>query len=104
MHLVQTVANHTVTASMAESAPSARYEALCRVVGQGRGVSRIMRKSGARTGAQNPHTRGGRRAHGPMVLKDWSQVELQRGQRCARLCDCSDRGFREGCRSRSQIQ
>ena len=30
-------------------------------------------KSGARTGAQNPHTRGGRRAHGPMVLKDWSQ-------------------------------
>ena len=41
--------------------------------GKGRGVSRIMRKSGARTGAQNPHTRGGRRAHGPMVLKDWSQ-------------------------------
>ena len=41
--------------------------------GKGRGVSRIMRKTGARTGAQNPHTRGGRRAHGPMVQKDWSQ-------------------------------
>ncbi|MDP6906162.1 MAG: 50S ribosomal protein L4 [Candidatus Thalassarchaeaceae archaeon] len=41
--------------------------------GKGRGVSRIMRKSGARTGAQNPHTRGGRRAHGPMVAKDWTQ-------------------------------
>ena len=41
--------------------------------GKGRGVSRIMRKAGQRTGAQNPHTRGGRRAHGPMVAKDWSQ-------------------------------
>ena len=41
--------------------------------GKGRGVSRIMRKSGQRTGAQNPHTRGGRRAHGPKVAKDWSQ-------------------------------
>ncbi len=41
--------------------------------GKGRGVSRIMRKTGQRTAAQNPHTRGGRRAHGPMVAKDWSQ-------------------------------
>lgn len=41
--------------------------------GKGRGVSRIMRKTGARTGAQNPHTRGGRRAHGPMVQKEWAQ-------------------------------
>jgi len=41
--------------------------------GKGRGVSRIMRKTGQRTGAQNPHTRGGRRAHGPKVAKDWSQ-------------------------------
>ena len=32
-----------------------------------------MRKAGQRTGAQNPHTRGGRRAHGPMVAKDWTQ-------------------------------
>ena len=41
--------------------------------GKGRGVSRIMRKTGQRTGAQNPHTRGGRRAHGPKVDKDWTQ-------------------------------
>ena len=41
--------------------------------GKGRGVSRIMRKTGQRTGARNPHTRGGRRAHGPKVAKDWSQ-------------------------------
>ena len=41
--------------------------------GKGRGVSRIMRKAGQKTGAQNPHTRGGRRAHGPKVEKEWSQ-------------------------------
>ena len=41
--------------------------------GKGRGVSRIMRKTGQRTGAQNPHTRGGRRAHVPKVDKDWTQ-------------------------------
>ena len=41
--------------------------------GKGRGVSRIMRKAGSRTAAQSPHTRGGRRAHGPKVEKDWSQ-------------------------------
>ena len=41
--------------------------------GKGRGVSRIMRKTGQRTAAQNPHTRGGRRAHGPMVAKKWPQ-------------------------------
>ena len=41
--------------------------------GKGRGVARIMRKAGQRTGAQDPRTRGGRRAHGPMVAKDWSQ-------------------------------
>ena len=33
--------------------------------GKGRGVSRIMRRTGSRRGAQNPHTLGGRRAHGP---------------------------------------
>jgi large subunit ribosomal protein L4e len=33
--------------------------------GKGRGVSRIMRRTGQRRGAQNPHTLGGRRAHGP---------------------------------------
>ena len=31
-----------------------------------------MRKPGQSTGAENPHTRGGRRAHGPLVEKDWS--------------------------------
>ncbi|CAI8266637.1 MAG: Uncharacterised protein [Methanobacteriota archaeon] len=41
--------------------------------GKGRGVSRIMRKTGQKTGAQNPHTRQGRRAHGPKVEKDWTQ-------------------------------
>jgi|TARA_B100001540_G_scaffold316919_1_gene348155 large subunit ribosomal protein L4e len=41
--------------------------------GKGRGVARIMRKTGQRTGAQDPRTRQGRRAHGPKVEKDWSQ-------------------------------
>ena len=41
--------------------------------GKGRGVSRIMRRTGQRRAAQNPHTLGGRRAHGPKVEKDWSR-------------------------------
>ena len=52
--------------------------------GKGRGVSRIMRKTGQRTGAQNPHTRGGRRAHGPLVAKDWSQKVNSKQRRVAR--------------------
>ena len=52
--------------------------------GKGRGVSRIMRKTGQRTGAQNPHTRGGRRAHGPLVAKDWSQKINSKQRRMAR--------------------
>ncbi|MBI88332.1 MAG: 50S ribosomal protein L4 [Euryarchaeota archaeon] len=52
--------------------------------GKGRGVSRIMRKTGQRTGAQNPHTRGGRRAHGPKVDKDWSQKMNSKERRIAR--------------------
>ena len=52
--------------------------------GKGRGVSRIMRKTGQRTGAQNPHTRGGRRAHGPKVAKDWSQKLNPKERRIAR--------------------
>lgn len=52
--------------------------------GKGRGVSRIMRKSGQRTGAQNPHTRGGRRAHGPKVDKEWSQKMNTRERKIAR--------------------
>ena len=52
--------------------------------GKGRGVSRIMRKTGQRTGAQNPHTRGGRRAHGPKVDKDWSQKLNSKQRNAAR--------------------
>ncbi len=52
--------------------------------GKGRGVSRIMRKAGQRTAAQNPHTRGGRRAHGPMVAKDWSQKLNRKAKSIAR--------------------
>ena len=52
--------------------------------GKGRGVSRIMRKTGQLTGAQNPHTRGGRRAHGPLVAKDWSQKVNSKQRRIAR--------------------
>ena len=48
--------------------------------GRGRGVSRIMRRTGQRRGAQNPHTLGGRRAHGPKVEKDWSR-KLNRNER-----------------------
>ena len=48
--------------------------------GKGRGVSRIMRRTGQRRGAQNPHTLGGRRAHGPKVEKDWSR-KLHRNER-----------------------
>ena len=48
--------------------------------GKGRGVSRIMRRTGQRHGAQNPHTLGGRRAHGPKVEKDWSR-KLNRNER-----------------------
>ena len=77
--------------------------------GKGRGVSRIMRKAGQKTGAQNPHTRGGRRAHGPKVEKEWSQKINSREKRIARdsaiaaSCDpdtVSSRGhrFEEGIR------
>ena len=52
--------------------------------GKGRGVSRIMRKTGAKTGAENPHTRGGRRAHGPKVEKDWSMAMNTTERRLAR--------------------
>ena len=52
--------------------------------GKGRGGSRIMRKAGQRTGAQNPHTRGGRRAHGPKVDKEWSQKINSREKKIAR--------------------
>ena len=52
--------------------------------GKGRGVSRIMRRTGQRRGAQNPHTLGGRRAHGPKVEKDWSRKLNSKERRLAR--------------------
>tara|TARA_X000000950_G_scaffold280317_1_gene374710 strand:+ start:200 stop:1081 length:882 start_codon:yes stop_codon:yes gene_type:complete len=52
--------------------------------GKGRGVSRIMRRTGSRRGAQSPHTLGGRRAHGPKVERDWSRKLNQKERRLAR--------------------
>ena len=52
--------------------------------GKGRGVSRIMRRTGQRRAAQNPHTLGGRRAHGPKVEKDWSRKLNSKERRIAR--------------------
>jgi large subunit ribosomal protein L4e len=52
--------------------------------GKGRGVSRILRKTGSKTGVENPHTRGGRRAHGPKVEKDWSMAMNTTERRLAR--------------------
>ena len=52
--------------------------------GKGRGVSRIMRRTGQRRAAQNPHTLGGRRAHGPKVEKNWSRKFNTKQRRAAR--------------------
>ena len=52
--------------------------------GKGRGVSRIMRRTGQRRGAQNPHTLGGRRAHGPKVEKNWGRKLNLKERRLAR--------------------
>ena len=52
--------------------------------GKGRGVSRIMRRTGQRRGAQNPHTLGGRRAHGPKVEKIWARKFNSKQRRLAR--------------------
>ena len=52
--------------------------------GKGRGVSRIMRRTGQRRGAQNPHTLGGRRAHGPKVEKIWARKFSTKQRRLAR--------------------
>ncbi|MBT4983007.1 MAG: 50S ribosomal protein L4 [Euryarchaeota archaeon] len=52
--------------------------------GKGRGVSRVMRRTGQRRAAQNPHTLGGRRAHGPKVEKDWSRKLNRTERRLAR--------------------
>ena len=52
--------------------------------GKGRGVSRIMRRTGQSRGAQNPHTLGGRRAHGPKVEKIWARKFNTKQRRLAR--------------------
>lgn len=52
--------------------------------GKGRGVARIQRISGMRRGAENPHTRGGRRAHGPKVITDRSLAINRKERRLAR--------------------
>ena len=52
--------------------------------GKGRGVSRIMRRTGQSRGAQNPHTKGGRRAHGPKVEKNWGRKLNLKERRIAR--------------------
>ncbi len=52
--------------------------------GKGRGVSRIMRRTGQSRGAQNPHTKGGRRAHGPKVEKNRGRKLNLKERRLAR--------------------
>ena len=52
--------------------------------GKGRGVSRIMRRTGQSRAAQNPHTKGGRRAHGPKVEKNWGRKLNLKERRIAR--------------------
>ena len=52
--------------------------------GKGRGVSRIMRRTGQSRGAQSPHTLGGRRAHGPKVEKIWARKLNSKERRIAR--------------------
>ena len=54
------------------------------MVGEGQGCIQNHEETGQRTGAQNPHTRGGRRAHGPKVDKDWSQKTNSKERRVAR--------------------
>ena len=98
----------TVTRAQRKRSPQPGMKHSVEWWGKGRGVSRIMRKAGQKTGAQNPHTRGGRRAHGPKVEKEWTKDQLQREEDSPRLRDCrimrphtvSSRGhrFEEGIR------
>lgn len=41
--------------------------------GKGRGVARVQRITGGRTGAQSPGTVGGRKAHPPKIEKNWKK-------------------------------
>ena len=68
--------------------------------GKGRGVSRIMRRTGSRRGAQNPHTLGGRRAHGPKVEKDWSRKLNAKQRHAARNAALAATGSMEAVAAR----
>lgn len=53
--------------------------------GKGRGVARVMRVKGERTGAQSPGTVGGRKAHPPKTEKNWSQKMNYKERHMARM-------------------
>lgn len=53
--------------------------------GKGRGVSRVQRITGGRTGAQSPGTVGGRRAHPPKVEKNWKKKLNKKEKKKAKL-------------------
>ncbi|MCJ2563510.1 MAG: 50S ribosomal protein L4, partial [Candidatus Thermoplasmatota archaeon] len=52
--------------------------------GKGRGVSRVQRMTGQRTGAQSPGTVGGRKAHPPNPEHDWSKKITRKERAMAR--------------------
>jgi large subunit ribosomal protein L4e len=52
--------------------------------GKGRGVARIMRRTGQSRGAQDPRTKGGRRAHGPKVESERGLAMNRTERRAAR--------------------
>ncbi|MFQ6106713.1 MAG: 50S ribosomal protein L4 [Thermoplasmata archaeon] len=52
--------------------------------GKGRGVARVQRISGQRTGAESPGTVGGRRAHPPRPSHDWSKKINRKERRLAK--------------------
>lgn len=52
--------------------------------GKGRGVARVQRFSQGRTAAESPNVVGGRRAHGPKLVKDWSEKINRKERKKAR--------------------
>ena len=71
--------------------------------GKGRGVARIMRITGMSRGAEDPRTRGGRRAHGPKVEKDWSSKSNSKERSIARDSALSASADIERVKSRGHI-
>jgi large subunit ribosomal protein L4e len=53
--------------------------------GKGRGVARVQRIMGERRGAQSPGTVGGRKAHPPVIEKDWSKKMNAKERHLARM-------------------